>query len=192
MHSLYAVAGQCRAMARRCPMTPSAVPSQRSPPILPGNYGSISAATSSTWPCATPTTTAAIRPFCEAVTRSPFPPLFDFAPMFLDPEGIGRVSRWEDEEPGRQPDWRAVIEKFEDILPPADAMTVVGRIRGEMVRHLPASDAGLPGRRGYHRTAFPLDRGSGRRTDRCRTPDVKDRKLVTGVVDHETPIGRTK
>ena len=23
-------------------------------------------------------------------------PLFDFAPMFLDPEGIGRVSRWED------------------------------------------------------------------------------------------------
>jgi len=23
-------------------------------------------------------------------------PLFDFAPMFLDPEGIGRMSRWED------------------------------------------------------------------------------------------------
>ncbi len=27
-------------------------------------------------------------------------PHFDFAPMFLDPEGIGRVSRWEAEQPG--------------------------------------------------------------------------------------------
>jgi len=31
-------------------------------------------------------------------------PIFDFAPMFLDPVGIGRVSRWEDERPGNQPE----------------------------------------------------------------------------------------
>jgi len=65
-------------------------------------------------------------------------PLFDFAPMFLDPEGIGRVSRWEDEAPGRQPDWRAVVAKFEDMLPPGDAMPWLAGL-GAKVRQLPAT-----------------------------------------------------
>ncbi len=47
-------------------------------------------------------------------------PLFDFAPMFLDPEGIGRVSRWEKERPGRQPDWPAVCEDLKDVLDPTE------------------------------------------------------------------------
>jgi len=47
-------------------------------------------------------------------------PLFDFAPMFLDPEGIGRVSRWENERPGSQPEWGIISEKFEDIIPAAE------------------------------------------------------------------------
>ena len=38
-------------------------------------------------------------------------PIFDFAPMFLDPEGINRVSRWDDERPGSQPEWDTICEK---------------------------------------------------------------------------------
>lgn len=47
-------------------------------------------------------------------------PVFDFAPMFLDPEGINRVCRWEDERPGEQPDWGAVCEKRRDVLDPVE------------------------------------------------------------------------
>lgn len=47
-------------------------------------------------------------------------PLFDFAPMFLDPEGIGRVSRWEDERPGSQPEWATICEKLKDVLDPTE------------------------------------------------------------------------
>jgi serine/threonine-protein kinase HipA len=47
-------------------------------------------------------------------------PVFDFAPMFLDPEGINRVCRWEDERPGEQPDWGAVCEKRSDVLDPIE------------------------------------------------------------------------
>ena len=39
-------------------------------------------------------------------------PVYDFAPMFLDPEWINRVTRWEDERPGSQPDWAAICEKL--------------------------------------------------------------------------------
>lgn len=48
-------------------------------------------------------------------------PLYDFAPMFLDPEGIARASRWEGMEavPGR-PDWRAIAESFGKWLAPED------------------------------------------------------------------------
>lgn len=39
-------------------------------------------------------------------------PLFDFAPMFLDPQGIARVSRWDRERelPGDSPDWGLVAD----------------------------------------------------------------------------------
>jgi hypothetical protein len=43
-------------------------------------------------------------------------PIFDFAPMFFDPEGINRVSRWEDEHPGSQPEWAAICEKLNYTL----------------------------------------------------------------------------
>ena len=42
-------------------------------------------------------------------------PLFDFAPMYLDPEGIARVCRWSgDVESAGDPDWGRVIELFPD------------------------------------------------------------------------------
>ncbi len=40
-------------------------------------------------------------------------PLFDFAPMYLDPEGIARVCRWSDNrEHAGEPEWGQVIELF--------------------------------------------------------------------------------
>ncbi len=40
-------------------------------------------------------------------------PLFDFAPMYLDPEGIARSCRWSrDVETAGEPEWGKVIEKF--------------------------------------------------------------------------------
>jgi len=47
-------------------------------------------------------------------------PLFDFAPMFLDPEGIGRVSRWDQERPGGQPEWPAICEALKEFLDPTE------------------------------------------------------------------------
>lgn len=42
-------------------------------------------------------------------------PLFDFAPMYLDPEGIPRVCRWDgDAEQAGNPAWKAVAERFPD------------------------------------------------------------------------------
>jgi len=42
-------------------------------------------------------------------------PLFDFAPMYLDPEGIARVCRWSgDSETAGDPVWSRVIEIFPD------------------------------------------------------------------------------
>jgi serine/threonine-protein kinase HipA len=38
-------------------------------------------------------------------------PLYDFAPMILDSQGIARVSRWENEEHYGQPEW-ALVAKF--------------------------------------------------------------------------------
>ncbi len=45
-------------------------------------------------------------------------PLFDFAPMYLDPEGIARVCRWEgDAETAGTPEWAKVLERLEADLP---------------------------------------------------------------------------
>ena len=42
-------------------------------------------------------------------------PLYDFAPMYLDPEGIARVCRWSgDAETAGDPDWARVLELFSD------------------------------------------------------------------------------
>jgi len=61
-------------------------------------------------------------------------PLFDFAPMFLDPEGIGRVSRWEDERPGSQPEWGIICEKFENLIPPGETRSWLAGLSKEVLR----------------------------------------------------------
>ena len=63
-------------------------------------------------------------------------PLFDFAPMFLDPEGIGRVSRWEDERPGSQPEWAVICEKLKNLMAPTETRTWLADL-GEDVKRLP-------------------------------------------------------
>ncbi|MDE2421358.1 MAG: HipA domain-containing protein [Gammaproteobacteria bacterium] len=41
-------------------------------------------------------------------------PLFDFAPMWLHPDGIARVTRWEKDDMG-SPHWLSVIQQIEDL-----------------------------------------------------------------------------
>jgi hypothetical protein len=55
--------------------------------------------------------------------------------MFLDPEGIGRVSRWEDERPGNQPEWGIICEKFKDFLTPVETRNWLAHL-GENVKGL--------------------------------------------------------
>lgn len=43
-------------------------------------------------------------------------PIYDFAPMFLDPEGIRRSGRWSSERRGA-PDWPEVVESLSDLVP---------------------------------------------------------------------------
>jgi serine/threonine-protein kinase HipA len=47
--------------------------------------------------------------------RTELSPLFDFAPMFLDPEGIARATRWEFERPGDRLDWVRVADVVGEI-----------------------------------------------------------------------------
>ncbi len=61
-------------------------------------------------------------------------PLFDFAPMFLDPEGIGRVSRWDDERPGGQPEWAAICEKLQDIMDPTETRAWLAGVGGQVAK----------------------------------------------------------
>jgi serine/threonine-protein kinase HipA len=72
----------------------------------------------------------------RTTTQVVLSPLFDFAPMFLDPEGIGRVSRWEDERPGSQPEWAMICEKFKDIMPPVETRNWLAEL-SRTVRRLP-------------------------------------------------------
>ena len=65
-------------------------------------------------------------------------PLFDFAPMFLDPEGIGRVSRWQDERPGSQPEWAIICEKLKNFMVPGETRIWLADI-GQEVKRLPGT-----------------------------------------------------
>ncbi len=47
-------------------------------------------------------------------------PLFDFAPMFLDPEGIPRAARWDQETPMNLPEWGTVVESLSLSGPEAE------------------------------------------------------------------------
>ena len=42
-------------------------------------------------------------------------PLYDFAPMFLDDQGIARTCRWTDVEKAGMPDWKRVMEMLRDF-----------------------------------------------------------------------------
>lgn len=46
-------------------------------------------------------------------------PIYDLAPMVLDPEGVTRVTKWASEIAGA-PDWRAVCGQFGQIMNPVD------------------------------------------------------------------------
>ena len=62
-------------------------------------------------------------------------PLFDFAPMYLDPEGIARDCRWEgDAEQAGIPEWGLVLDRYQAHLP--DVKPILRRF-GEVVARLP-------------------------------------------------------
>ena len=63
-------------------------------------------------------------------------PIFDFAPMFLDPEGINRLSRWDDERPGGQPEWARICEKLQYALDPTETRAWIAALSDE-VQKLP-------------------------------------------------------
>jgi len=74
--------------------------------------------------------TALLRDRRGRITLSP---LFDFAPMYLDPAGIARVSRWgvERETAGR-PDWCAVVDFFEPWLNTATLREAVTNLESSL------------------------------------------------------------
>lgn len=59
-------------------------------------------------------------------------PLYDFAPMFLDPEGIPRAARWEGERPMTMPDWGTVAESI--CCPGLEAEDIRELLRAEIVK----------------------------------------------------------
>lgn len=61
-------------------------------------------------------------------------PMFDFAPMYLDPEGIARVCRWEDDlEQAGQPHWARVADRFREQAPGArDQLREFGALIGQL------------------------------------------------------------
>jgi serine/threonine-protein kinase HipA len=62
-------------------------------------------------------------------------PLFDFAPMYLDPEGIPRVCRWEgDAEQAGNPDWKAVVARY---LEHHEQLEIELRNFGQLLERLP-------------------------------------------------------
>lgn len=62
-------------------------------------------------------------------------PLFDFAPMYLDPEGIARVCRWSgDAETAGEPEWGRVLALFADK---ETALRAALRNFGQLLQQLP-------------------------------------------------------
>lgn len=79
--------------------------------------------------------TAFLKPADGTVALSP---LYDFAPMFLDPEGIPRSSRWPgDGEPASgRPAWGKVAESLPTVCDPKELRVLLAR-DAEAVRRLP-------------------------------------------------------
>ncbi|WDY60583.1 type II toxin-antitoxin system HipA family toxin [Pseudomonas sp. PSKL.D1] len=70
-------------------------------------------------------------------------PIYDLAPMVLDPEGVTRVTKWRSENKGN-PDWKAICGYFQHLVSP-DAL--FERLLGaaEVFRALPDLLTELPG-----------------------------------------------
>lgn len=61
-------------------------------------------------------------------------PLYDFAPMMLDPQGIARISRWQDEEEQGRPHWRMLTDYLCDLGCSRSDVLVMW---GELVQKVP-------------------------------------------------------
>ena len=81
-------------------------------------------------------------------------PIYDLAPMVLDPEGITRVTKWKPEHMG-SPDWRAICEFFQEFVSPD---LLFERLRGdaESFRALPDLLVNLP-EEVRHAQSIPLN-----------------------------------
>lgn len=58
------------------------------------------------------TRNTAIQRFNDGVIQ--LSPLFDFAPMWLHPDGIARTTRWEKDDHGGAPKWKSVIQQISE------------------------------------------------------------------------------
>lgn len=76
----------------------------------------------------------------ESITLAP---MFDVAPMKMDPEGIVRSTRWDDELRGF--DWRAIVDGLADLAPADRVWDGLRERAGRLSRLYEACcDAGLP------------------------------------------------
>lgn len=76
------------------------------------------------------TRNTAIQRFSNGIIR--LTPLFDFAPMWLHPDGIARTTRWERDDHGGMPIWHSVIEQIAE-----STMIDPKEIRAVLIEQLP-------------------------------------------------------
>lgn len=62
-------------------------------------------------------------------------PLYDFAPMFLDEDGIARVTTWSEER--HLPDWAKVLESVDPLVRNPRALRERFRALADTLKHLP-------------------------------------------------------
>lgn len=60
-------------------------------------------------------------------------PVFDFAPMKMDPEGIIRTTRWEHFERGGQIDWSGLVDSFADCADPQQIRAALGALAERLI-----------------------------------------------------------
>ena len=71
------------------------------------------------------TRNTALQRFSNGIIR--LTPLFDFAPMWLHPDGIARTTRWERDDHGGMPIWHSVIEQIAEstLIDPKEIKAVL-------------------------------------------------------------------
>lgn len=68
-------------------------------------------------------------------------PLYDFAPMILDDQGIARVCRWDGAEQAGQPQWEPIIDQLAELGPSVDWLRSELAEFGTRLRSLPETMA---------------------------------------------------